>query len=132
MSTKIQSANDSLIGYHGGDRLYFNPVTKIKYTEGVKELAAKTESYWFLDLIASYQYKMKNEDFQVWKLERELSYTLVNGIKNVIQRKNCFNVVCEDGNGRVLIQQEIPFSDFEFDTYTLWYINQVLLLPVEY
>ncbi|OXA65258.1 hypothetical protein B0A67_24640 [Flavobacterium aquidurense] len=132
MSTKIQSANDSLKGYHGGEQLFFSPVTKINYTEGVREIAKKTESYWFLDIIASYQSKLKNEHFQVWKLERELAYTMVNGFKNIVQRKDCFNVICEDGNDNVLISQKIPFSDFCFDVYTLWYVNKVLLLPVEY
>lgn len=132
MSTQVKNANDSLIGYHGGDQIFINRSTKIQYTEGVREIAIKSESYWFLDIIASYQNKLKNEAFQVWKLEREYSYTLINDTKVVGDRKNCFNVVCEDGNNRVLIEQHLLFSDFPFDEYTVWSIEGIILLPVEY
>lgn len=132
MSTQVMSANDILQGYTGGDQIYVNPSTKLKYTEGVRDITQKTESYWFLDLIASYQDKLKNAGFQVWKLEREYSFTVVDGVRVVGQRKDSFNVVCEDGNDNVLIKQHIHFSEFTFDNYIVWCIEGVVLLPVEY
>lgn len=132
MSTQVRVANESLNGYFGGEQIYVNPSTNLKYTEGVRAIANNAESYWFLDIIASYQNKLKKEGFQVWKLEREYLYTIVNDVRFVTQRKNCFNVVCEDGNDNVLIKQYIPFSDFPFDIYTVWYIDDLVLLPVEY
>ncbi|WP_026715221.1 DUF6876 family protein [Flavobacterium daejeonense] len=132
MSAQVQNANDSLQGYCGGEQLFVNPVTKLKYTEGVKEIAKNTESYWFLDIIASYQKKLMEEGFQVWKLEREYSFTTVNDQKFIDERKDSFNVICEDGNNRILIKQHIEFSDFTFDEYTVWCVDGVVLLPVEY
>lgn len=132
MNTQVQKANDSLHGYCGGEQLFVNGVTKLQYTEGVKAIAINTESYWFLDIIASYQKKLREEGFQVWKLEREYSFTTVNEQKFVDERKDSFNVVCEDGNERVLIKQHIEFSDFTFDEYVVWCVDGVVLLPVEY
>ena len=132
MGTQVLSANDSLKGYYGGERIFINPTTKIQYTEGVREIAIKSQSFWFLDIIASYQKELRNEGFQVWKLEREYSYSLVNNMKVVGLRKSCFNIVCEDGNDKVLVKQHLIFSDFPFDEYTVWYIDGVLILPVEY
>ncbi len=132
MSTQVKNANDSMTGYRGGELSFINPLTKLKYTEGIKIVAEKTESYWFLDLIASYQNKLKNEGFQVWKLEREYSFTMVGDVRFVGQRKDSFNVVCEDGNDNVLIKQHIHFSEFPFDNYIVWCIEGVVLLPVEY
>lgn len=132
MNTNVMNANDSLKNYHGGETIFKNPTTGIQYTEGVRTITMQTESYWFLDLIASYQRKLKIEDFQVWKLKREYSYTTNNGVKSVLQRKNCFNVVCEDGNDNVLITQNIPFSDFPFDEYVVWLQNEIIYLPCEH
>ena len=132
MNTQVMSANDILQDYTGGEQIYVNPSTKLKYTEGVRDITKKTESYWFLDLIASYQYMLKNAGFQVWKLEREYSFTVVDGVRVVGKRKDSFNVVCEDGNDNVLIKQHIHFSEFPFDNYIVWCIEGVVLLPVEY
>ena len=132
MSTQVKNANDSMTGYRGGELSFINPLTKLKYTEGIKIVAEKTESYWFLDVIASYQKKLSAQGFQVWKLEREYSFTTVNEEKFVHQRKDSFNVVCEDGNDNVLLKQHLSFSEFEFDIYTVWCIDGVVLLPCEY
>jgi hypothetical protein len=132
MNTQVLSANDSLKNYYGGEHLFNYPCNKIQYTEGISEIAKKTQSFWFLDIIASYQNKLHNEEFQVWKLEREYSYSVVDGVRVVGKRKDCFNVVCEDGNDNELIRQHIPFSDFPFDCYTVWCANGILYLPVEH
>lgn len=132
MSTNVTSANDFLINYNGGEEIYKLGLNGFAYTEGVREIAVKTNSYWFLDIINSYQYKLLNEDFQVWKLEREYSYEIVLDEKKVLQRKLCFSVVCEDGNGNILVSQKIPFSDFSFDEYTIWVANKILYLPCEH
>lgn len=132
MNTQLKSANVSFAEFHGSEQLFINPSTKLNYTEGVRAVTQSTESYWFLDLIASYQPKLKDEYFQVWKLEREYSFSIVDGVKFVGQRKDCFNVVCDDGNNEILIKQHISFSDFKYDEYTVWCVDGVVLLASEY
>lgn len=132
MSTQVMSANENFNYCHGSEQIFINSFTQLKYTEGVREIAVKTESFWFLDLIASYQPELKNEPFQVWKLQREFAYQVVDGVKKVIQRKDVFNVVCEDGNDFILKKQRVEFSDFPFDIYVVWRVNGICLLPGEY
>ncbi|NJM80669.1 MAG: hypothetical protein HC854_15590 [Flavobacterium sp.] len=119
--------------YNGGfsETIFKNPTTKLNYTELVKEIAEETESYWLLDVIASYQFQLKNEEFQVWKLERKITYTEVNDIKIISERTSTFIVTCEDGNNNILVKQKIVYSDFPHDEYVLWYTNNTLLLPSE-
>lgn len=130
--TQVLSANDSLKNYMGGEKFCRYGQTKIIYTMGVQEITEKSQSNWFLDIIYSYQSALRKEEFQVWKLEREYSFTTENGIKTVLARKDVFNVVCEDGNDNVLIKQRIEFSDFPFDEFTVWFQNETIYLPCEH
>lgn len=88
-------------------------------TDGVIDVAEKTQSYWLLDLISSHQFyeSVRNTPHQVWKLVR------IEGSK--------FKATCEDGNDNVVTSQDIPYSDFEYDTYTIWKMDNVLMLPSE-
>lgn len=132
MNTQVKSANENFREFNGSEQLFKNPSTNLNYTEGVREISKSTESYWFLDIIASYQAKLKDESFQVWKLVREYTFSVVNDEKFVSERKDSFNVICEDGNDRILLKQHIHFSDFEFDEYIVWFVDGVALLPSEY
>lgn len=129
-NSNVISANDAFCIW--GDKKFYNENTNIHYTESVRDIAVQTESYWFLDIIASYQLKLKKELFQVWKLEREFSYIEVNDIKIIQQKSDSFNIICEDGDSNIFVKQKIPFSDFSFDVYTVWYVNSLLMLPSEY
>lgn len=98
-------------------------------TDGAKYLVDKAgviggTAYWLIDLLASYQREkpVKDEPFQVWKLTVQASVG---------------KVTAEDGNGRGLVTQEIPFVDFALDEVTLYLTSDdcngiVVMLPTEY
>jgi hypothetical protein len=78
-------------------------------TDGAKYLADGAGAYWLMDAIASYlpQFTGK-EDFIVAKLVR-------TGISA--------QLTLDDGNGRVLDQQHIPYTDFpliSIQLYACW------------
>lgn len=142
MSTKVLNANESLQNCNGANQMFRNPMYNFNYTDGVRDFIKENSMYWFLDIIASHQNttfwakdgdshtkKVLNHDFQVWELKRNLT-TDKNGV--VIDRKDSFVVTCFDGNKMVLKTQLIEFSDFEFDLFTVWLQNKILLLPSEY
>lgn len=131
MNTAVLKANDILTNYHGGEKFY-RIYANIVCTEGVFEIRNITNSNWFLDIIFSYQSSFKKEDFQVWKLLRDCKFEIQNGVKSIIERKNSFMVVCEDGNDNVLLSQKINFSDFKFDEYIVWFQNETIYLPCEH
>lgn len=115
---------------------------EILLTEGVMHLAEHggrnfSTAFWFIDVIASYQgeKKLVRHPFQVWKF-----------IANPPGEDGTFNsgkVVCENGNGKVVVEQEIPYTDFLLESVTLYASYEpvdetggkkrtIILLPSEY
>jgi hypothetical protein len=115
---------------------------EILLTEGVMHLAEHggrnfSTAFWFIDVIASYQgeKKLVRHPFQVWKF-----------IANPPGEDGTFNsgrVVCENGNGKVVVEQEIPYTDFLLESVTLYASYEpvdetggkkrtIILLPREY
>lgn len=75
-------------------------------TDGTKYLADAAGAYWLMDAIASYlpQFTGK-QDFVVAKLVRTGSKA---------------QLTLDDGNGRVLDQQHIPYTDFPLPSIQLY------------
>ena len=93
---------------------------EVSLTDGVKFLAEKCACYWLLDAILSWQIypRMKAEEFQVWKLKRQID--------------DSWLLTAEDGNGKKLASQDIPYSDFPLNEVSIWLVGWVMLLPSEY
>ena len=106
------SANEFYDHFIGTENYY-------KYPFGIL-LTDEEKCYWFLDAIASYQFetKLKREEFQVWKIQR------IKGTR--------FKLSATNGNNKVLVTQDIEFSDFFFNEFTIWKESNVLLLPNEH
>ena len=105
--------------YHRWSALYPNFVL----TDGTYYLAEQANAYWLMDLIASYQtHRMQTKQpFQVWTL-------------TVHEHEG--KVTATDGNGHILISQEIPHTDFPLERVALYAIYDdrylVILLTSEY
>jgi len=97
------------------------------FTDGIKFLAEKAGAFWLIDIVGSYQPKLKREPFQLWRLEKADEGAVVT---------------CrQDTNEPDLVRQEIPYTDFPFDDLGdsfEWYVCQndettfVMLLKSEY
>lgn len=95
---------------------------RLLYTEGVKFLAEEGKSYWLIDEIAILNMthrRVQREEFQVWKLELN-------------ECKSSSVLTCGDGNNSEIYKKTIPFTDFPPPEVTLWFSNNVLMLPSEY
>lgn len=103
-----------------GTETYYKYLLGLLLTDGVKTVADEEHCYWFLDCIASYQLEKicGKEEFQVWKIERV--------------EDSRFRLSATSGNNKVLITQDIEYSDFFFNELTIWKENNVLLLPSEH
>ncbi len=113
----MKNANDQL-REHTSTNNYYNYLCGLLITDGAKALADQFECYWFLDIIASYQPQLKEEEFQVWILTKKEDGSAV--------------ISCTDGNDRILVTQNIPWTDFEAGAATVWVENGVGLLPSEH
>ena len=117
----MKNANHFFGTNNGSENFYRHSLAKsFIYTDGVKEMAEKCQSYWLIDLIISHQVydEVKRESFQVWDLKR------VN--------RNEFAINVTDGNHNKVTSQKIPFSDFPYDLATLWLVDGCMMLPCEY
>lgn len=113
----------ALSGFHGTENYYLHRLTNglsMQLTDGCSFIRenASNGAYWLFDLILSWQYKLKMEEFQVWKLKK--------------QENDSWIIKCEDGNGNFLAAQKIPYSDFPLDEFEVWLVGRVCLLPSEY
>ena len=111
-----------LNGFTGTENYYRASLFgELKVTDGVQYLRTEGNCYWLTDIIFSYQPKLKQQDFQVWKLNKY-------GTKG-------WMVSCEDGDYNILISQFLEYSDFEEQTglteVTIWVENDVAMLPSE-
>ncbi|MBB1285241.1 hypothetical protein HRH25_12725 [Flavisolibacter sp. BT320] len=116
----MKNANHYFGSSMGSENFYRQNLTKVLYTDGVKEMAEGCQAYWLIDLIISHQTNrtVSVEPFQVWDLNR------VEGER--------FQIVCNDGKGKDLASQEITYSDFPYDLATIWLVDGCLMLPKEY
>ncbi|MDV3547209.1 MULTISPECIES: DUF6876 family protein [Weeksellaceae] len=113
------SANE-FYNHFSGTEQYYAYFFGFVFTDGVKIIAEEEQCFWLIDCIVSYQLseKFRQEEFQVWKLERV--------------KENEFRLTATDGNNKILATQDIPFSDFFFNEFTIWKEGNVLLLPSEH
>jgi len=109
---------ENLIQFSGTEHYYRNH--GILITDGVKYLADSAESWWLVDIIASYQFdeKVKQEEFQVYKLK-------VNEDKSAV-------INIEDGNYNIITTQNIEWTTFPLDEIEIWFENGVAYLPSEH
>ena len=116
----MKNANHYFGSSMGSENFYRHSLTKILYTDGIKEMAEGCQAYWLIDLILSHQTNkiVQVEPFQVWDLKRV--------------KDNQFSILCTDGNHNKVTSQEIPFSDFPYDLATIWLVDGCLMLPREY
>ena len=110
-----------LAQFTGSEVLYRHSlVGNVKYTEGVKYVAEAAGAYWLLDEVVfaqRYERCLDMEEFQVWTLT-------VSG--------QVGQLTCDDGNGNVLLQKLIEFTDFPDSGIKFYCTANVILLPSEY
>lgn len=114
---------DELGQFHGTEN-YYQYMGNIVLTDGAKHLADRAGAYWLMDVVTSWQTakRVACEHFQYWKLE--------------VKEDHKATVIADDGNGREIAQQEIPYTDFPLRSARLYLVNdgryRVLMLPGEY
>lgn len=114
--------NSELAQFSGTDNYY--RYHTLLLTDGVFYLAEKAECFWLMDVIWSHAVENRwfgKEDFIVCKLT---------------VRDTVGEVVFDDGNGKILVTQHIPFTDFPLASIRLYIVrgehNLVVMLPGEY
>jgi hypothetical protein len=109
--------------FTGSEHWYRHGLNRaVLFTDGAKYVADQGGAYWLLDEIALAQRGEKAvaaEAFQVWKLTVDLD-------------RHTGTLTCDDGNGRIVFEKLIPFTDFPLPEITLWFANNTIYLPSEH
>jgi hypothetical protein len=96
-------------------------VRDVLFTDGAKYVADQGGAYWLLDEIAlaqKFESAVAAEEFQHWKL--------------TVNPDRTANLVCDDGNGRILLTKHIESTDFPLDSISFYCTDRTILLPSEY
>lgn len=111
------------LGHFTGSTEYTRLYPFLLLTDGARFFAKEGKSYWLMDVFASYLCGIDGnaESFTCLKLTKH---------------GESATVVIDDGNGHVLAQQEIEYTDFLLESITLYGCWQdeywVVMLPNEY
>lgn len=117
--TKTLNTND-LRQFTGTENWYRHNLNRnILYTDGARHVAEAGEAYWLLDEIATAQLRpvIAIEQFQVWTL--------------TVKEDNTAQLVVGDGNNTIIATKDIAYTDLPLPEITLWFENNVIMLPSE-
>lgn len=113
---------------HDPDTMYAHWTKRMVYTSGVRWMAETAKAYWLIDACASWlpDKKLRGEEFIVFRLK--------------VHPDNSATLTGDDGNGNILITQQIEYTDYakagetECELYAVGTPGQptVLMLPSEY
>lgn len=110
---------DNLKQFTGTEQYHRITLGKLVVTDGIKYLVDKAQCHWLMDIVESYQHKLKEVPFQIWCLK-------VNEDDSAV-------VTCkEDSDQPNLVKQEIGYTDFPLDEIEFYCIDGVILLKTEY
>jgi hypothetical protein len=122
MTTEEKLNAADLKQFTGTEKWYRHAINRsVLFTDGAKYVADAGGAYWLLDeiaLIQPYDKRVSAEEFQVWTLK--------------VNPDRTATLTCEDGDYHIVFSKEIEFTDFPLDSITLWFTNNVILLPSEY
>jgi hypothetical protein len=102
-----------------GTQHYYRNFTGLLYTDGIHYLAERAAAYWLIDLVGSYQYKLRNVPFQVWRII-------------VSDDQTALITMREDDGQPTKIQQKVLYTDFPLRTLSWYCIDNVMMLKQEY
>lgn len=134
----LKEAIEVMLPHFSGSENYHcsSAFTKsIFHTDGVQWLAEKASAFWLIDAIVSHQMRpsVAKEEFQVWRLikkpgESKAVLIATDGGKGEMPGEN------------ILVNQQIPHTDFPLEKITLYlengsldgeHIHKILMLPSE-
>ena len=118
---------------------YYKYILGFHLTDGTMNVGKTENCFWFFDVVISAQFKtkVKNEDFQVWFLKRvrDDEFVVFGTNGNWVENIEDFEGLTQEENDlNILYKQEIPFSDFKFDTFKVFVstFDKVIYLPSEH
>ena len=102
-----------------GTQHYYQNFTGLLYTDGIHYLAERAAAYWLIDLVGSYQPRLRTIPFQVWSIK-------------VYEDKTALVTMREDDGQPTKVRQEIPYTDFPLCSFSWYCVDNIMMLKSEY
>ena len=122
MSNADQLSKSALMQFSGTENWCRHGLNRaVLFTDGARHVADAGGAYWLLDEIALAQRYVKAvsaEPFQLWRLS--------------VHPGNTGILTCEDGDGNEVYRKALAFTDFPAAGVTLYFTDNIILLPSEY
>ena len=105
--------------FTGTTQYYRSSFGRLLLTDGAHYLRERLNCYWLIDIVESYQPKVRNRPFQLWSI-------------NVNPDKSALVEMREDTGLEPLVRQAIKYTDFKLKQYEFFCIDKVVMLKSEY
>lgn len=103
--------------FYGGGVIYYNPLMKLKYTEGVRYFLEKANAYWFYT--------------DLWAILSHIPQDSFYYVELTVQN-NCGLLKITDGNSTEYHNKVYNYTDCPDGTWKFFVEGNVLLLPSEH
>ncbi len=126
MKAKINTIKESLQHFHGSEMFFQIPITKTRFTSGLKYLADVAECFWLI-----------TDTSVIAKSLMDKSYFITIDFKRLPKEKQDLlgyeaEIAYSDGNGTIFETHPYHFTDFPLDELRLFFVDNTLMLPNEY
>ncbi len=115
-------------------RYFKHPFGLLQYTDGIQYLAKNAEAYWLVYAIASYQSQLIKKpelrEFPLWFLHVENDYEFIKPASNHCAVLTGWEDTPEV-ESKLIIRQDILFTDFPLPEIKLYVNELILILPSE-
>jgi hypothetical protein len=123
---KMNELKVELQQFCGSETFFQIPLTKTRFTDGIKYLATAAECYWLI-----------TDASVIAKSLLSKSYFITIDFKRLSEKEQkiqgCEAVITYgDGNDNILEKQPYQVTDFPLDELRLFFVDNTLMLPGEY
>ena len=109
----------NLSQFIGSEHLYPHFTRLLNHTDGIQYLAEKAGAFWLIDVVASWQPKVRNEPFQLWSIKVHDDDTATVEMRR-------------DSGLKPIVTQEISYTDFPLKEFEWYVCDSTMLLKSEY
>ena len=102
-----QSNLEAELGQFTGSQTLFRNFTGLLYSQGIAHLAERGGAYWLIDLVGSYQSRLQDVPFQVWRIE-------------VHEDKSALVTMVEDDGEPTKVEKRIAYSDLPLKDFSFY------------
>ena len=126
MKAQVNEILEGLQHFHGSETIFQIPLTRTRYTNGIKYLANAAECFWLI-----------TDTSIIAKSLMDKSYFITIDFKRLsIEEQDAMGheavIIYSDGNDTVLEKHKYNFTDFPLDKLRLFFVDNTLMLPNEY